>query len=151
MMREYVAAKGPAQRPWNLLAALGAEVESGAARVGGKANPSAARTLLRLLWCADFIAALAAALVEPGDAELSACASKAYGATLAGHHPWVVRAAVYAGLKLCPYRAAFLASVAEGRDAPALRAAFASLHDAIAPVSAHLWAFYKAHALTDLP
>ena len=70
-------------------------------------QPSGSRTLLRLHRALEFLILLFSELAQSSadsTESFSALVGRAYGATLANHHPWVVRSAVYVALYAVPSR-----------------------------------------------
>ncbi|XP_004695368.1 PREDICTED: ceramide-1-phosphate transfer protein [Condylura cristata] len=112
---------------------------------------SGCRTVLRLhralRWLQLFLEGLSAG---PEDASAAALCADAYGASLAAHHPWIVRQAVAVATYTLPSRKAFLEAMNVGPPEQALQVLAEALPfiERVYSVSQKL---YADHALLDLP
>jgi hypothetical protein len=116
---------------------------------------SGARSVLRLMWFLDFLQSLLAQLADPASAkELKDCAQTAYDTALAPHHPWILRKTIGGAIYFLPHKATFwgnLAAAGGSADPVAMQARLGTFLEAMEPVRASLWEFYRRHGLTELP
>jgi len=117
------------------------------------AGPSAARTLLRLMWATKFLAVLmeelAAAYAPGSKATLKSCVSNAYAAALAEHHGRAIRMGVAVAVNLLPHKDAFVASLGvavERRDEYLAR-----VQRSFGPLVKRMYAYYERNDLLTLP
>jgi len=120
----------------------------------GDEQPSGSRTLLRLHRALEFLILLFRELAQSSanSAEsFSALVGRTYGATLANHHPWVVRSAVSVALYAVPSRSNLIRRLdpeeSEERIVDQLNAAILAMQ----PVYDHLQTLYSDNNLLKLP
>jgi len=116
-------------------------------------QPSGSRTLLRLHRALEFLILLFRELAQSADGaeSFSALVGRAYGATLANHHSWVVRSAVYVALYAVPSRSTLVHRLdpegSEERLIDQLNAAVLAMQ----PVYDHVQSLYADSDLLQLP
>ncbi|OSX70999.1 hypothetical protein BU14_0617s0004 [Porphyra umbilicalis] len=149
ILRSHLAAAPDTYR--SLQTGVTAEAAAGTAAV--TSPPSAARTLLRLLWATKFLAVLMAELgsaYTPGSTKtLRDAVGKAYGAALRPHHSWVVAKGVAAALLLLPSKEVFLTKV--GVDLARREELLRRVDAVFGPLVEDCYAFYERHQLLGLP
>lgn len=150
ILRTY--AKERPSRFGDLQSAVNSEVAEGVA--AAKPPPSAARTLLRLMWALKFIDVLLSHLknamasdsdMPPAQRTLRAAVSTAYEQALAEHHSWALRRTVRAALALLPTMETFVAKVG------VTPAHLQRLETSMTPIVRAMYRFYSKHDLLNLP
>lgn len=132
---------------------VGVEAEVAAGTAAVTSPPSAARTLLRLMWATKFLAVLMAELGDayrPGSTKtLRDATAKAYGAALKEHHSWVVAKGVSAALLLLPSKEVFLGKV--GVDLARRDELLRRVDAVFGPLVVDCYGFYERRKLLGLP
>ena len=115
---------------------------------------SGSRTMLRLHRALEFLILLFREMAKSsadGAESFSALVGRCYGATLANHHPWVVRSGVYVALYAVPSRSSLVqrldADGSEERIVSQLNAAVLAMQ----PVYDRLQTLYSDNDLLQLP
>lgn len=142
----------------DLARAVDAEVAAGAAAARGRAAaPSAARTVLRLMWALRFIDVLLKCLGDAfdpssqlGDADrtLRWAVVTAYDTALADQHPWAVRRTVKAACIMLPAKEAFMERL--GVDLSRREEYVERLGRSMTPLLSSMYLFYKERGLLKL-
>lgn len=149
ILRTYAADRPP--RFVDLESAVHAEVAEGVANA--KPPPSAARTLLRLMWALKFIDTLLGHLrdatrtdsrMPSAQRTLRAAVSVAYEKALAEHHSWALRKTVRAALSLLPSQETFIEKVG------ARPAYLERLERSMTPIVNAMYKFYEKEQLLNL-
>lgn len=150
ILRTY-AQEHPSRFP-DLQTAVNCELAEGT--VAEKPPPSAARTLLRLMWALKFIDVLLARLRETldpncnfqsGERTLRAAVSVAYDSALAEHHSWALRRTVRTALTVLPSMESFVKKIGA-------RPSFLErLKQSMTPIVKTMYRFYESNDLLDLP
>jgi len=113
-------------------------------------QPSGSRTLLRLHRALQFLILLFCELAQSSES-FSTVVGEAYNATLANHHPWVVRSAVSVALYAVPSRSSLIQRLdsegSEERIADQLNAAVLAMQ----PVYDRIQTLYTDNDLLQLP
>lgn len=135
--------------------AVQAEMDAGV--VDLKPPPSAARTLLRLMWALKFIDCLLSylgAAFDPRSAmpeaerTLRAAVSSAYEEALAEHHSWTIRRTVRAALVFLPTKEVFMGRVCPNENNR--QASLKRLATSMTPMTQTMYRFYETHDLLNL-
>ena len=118
----------------------------------GKKNPSITRTLLRLMWFLDFVAAFLSKLGENTSASVTFVAREAYNEKLAPNHPWIVRKAASASMALCPSRDSLMKSISLNGTTPSEEQCeiLISTGNEMKKTLDKLWAYYTSNEITKL-
>jgi len=149
ILRQYSAANP--SRFVDLETAVNAEVTAGTA--DSKPPPSAARTLLRLMWALKFIDVLLGHLreaIKPDsnlpvyERTLRAAVDVAYETALAEHHTWPLRKTVRAALTLLPTMETFINNIG------ATPQHLSRLENSMTPIVHNMYRFYEKNNLLEL-
>uniref|UniRef100_A0A7S1XFN3 Glycolipid transfer protein domain-containing protein n=1 Tax=Compsopogon caeruleus TaxID=31354 RepID=A0A7S1XFN3_9RHOD len=115
--------------------------------------PSAARTLLRMMWAAKFIYLLMRELeksYQPGNTStLRDAVELAYDEALSEHHSWIVRKAVGAAMLLLPSKEVFLAKL--GVQISKREEYMTRVERSLKPLVDRTYEFYTDRKILDLP
>ncbi|NXD31635.1 CPTP protein, partial [Spelaeornis formosus] len=136
------------QRPRSLQALLQLELAAGRAALRAQRD-SASRTLLRLHRALRWLQLFLQGLLS-GEPRTSALCARAYDASLAAHHPWLIRKAAAVAFCALPPREAFLQSMNAGPPEEA-EAVLAEALPYIADVYGITQELLAEHELLDLP
>jgi len=147
---EYITSAGEAC-PSSLLKIVEKEVSLNV-HDAGKKNPSITRTLLRLMWFLDFVAAFLSKLGENTSASVTFVAREAYNEKLAPNHPWIVRKAASASMALCPSRDSLMKSISLNGTTPSEEQCeiLISTGNEMKKTLDKLWAYYTSNEITKL-
>ena len=116
------------------------------------ANPSGARTLLRLHRALIFIIRLFEKIIDVNKEErLTGVAHEAYAETLSKHHPWLIRKAVNMAMYTLPTAQHMLDKMGAEEGPDQMLALIKKTVDAGHPVYDNIQAAYEKHKLLDLP
>ena len=130
------------------------EVANGISADSAGGQPSGSRTLLRLHRALEFIILLFSELAQSSaesTESFSTLVGRAYTATLANHHSWVIRSAVFVALYAVPSRSTLVHRLdSEGSDERIINQLNAAVL-AMQPVYDRVQTLYSDNDLLQLP